>query len=115
MYARTSEFFGDIQHQTSVECSLRQLLQLAAQQQQQGLPTDTSAAGEAGVAAPAAGAAAGGSIDTCSPNLYLAQQSLQDPGTTLHIHKSTQHCMPSYWGAAKDAKAAEVFPLPAGA
>jgi hypothetical protein len=90
MYARSSEFFGDIQHHTSVECSLRQLLDLAAQQQQQqqqqGLPADTDAAGVAGTPTPgaaqaaAAAAAAGGSADPSLPNLYLAQQSLQEPG-----------------------------------
>jgi hypothetical protein len=71
MYARSSEFFGDIQHHTSVECSLRQLLDLAALA---GTPTPGAAQ------AAAAAAAAGGSADPSLPNLYLAQQSLQEPG-----------------------------------
>ncbi|KAF6263732.1 cupin-like domain-containing protein [Scenedesmus sp. NREL 46B-D3] len=85
MYARSSEFFGDIQHHTSVECSFRQLLDLAAQQQeqqqqqQQGLPADSTAGGHAGASTSAAGAAASGR-EACCPNLYLAQQSLQEPG-----------------------------------
>jgi hypothetical protein len=94
MYGRSSEFFGDIQHHTSVECSLRQLLELASQQQQQqqGLAASADAAGQAGASTPAGeGAAAGAGTDTCCPNLYLAQQSLQEPGRRCDCMK---HCMP---------------------